>query len=53
MILRDDVEVNIHSSMISSILPDVKYYVNENTRSVIKTDKFIKKVGIEMNKYFN
>ena len=53
MFLKDDVEVNIHSSMISSILPDVKYYVKENTRSVIKTDKFIKKVGIEMNKYFN
>ena len=46
-------KLNIHSSMISSSLLDIKSYAKENTRAIIKTDKSIKKVGIDMNKYFN
>ena len=50
--LKNDAEMNIHSSMISFILPDIKYYVKENTKAIIKTDKSIKKVGIDMNQHF-
>ena len=50
--LKNDVEMNIHSSMISSILPDIKCYVKENTKAIIKTDKSIKKIGIDMNQHF-
>ena len=45
--------MNIHSSMISSILPNIKFYVKEKIRAIIKSDNSIKKVGIEMNQYFN
>ena len=36
--------MNIHPSMISSILPDIKSYVKENTRAML---------GIDMKQYFN
>ena len=45
--------MNTHSSMISLILPDIKYYVKENTRDMLKSDNFIKKVVIDMKQYFN
>ena len=45
--------MNTHSSMISLILPDIKYYVKENTRDMLKSDNFIKNVVIDMKQYFN
>ena len=45
--------MNTHSSMISLILPDIKYYVKENTRDMLKSDNFIKEVVIDMKQYFN
>jgi len=46
--LKDDMKLNIHSSMISSILPDIKSYIKKNTMAILKTDNSIKKVGIDM-----
>ena len=51
--LKDDVKLNIHSSVISSILPDRKSYMKENTMAILKTDNSIKKVGIDMKQFFN
>ena len=51
--LKNDMKMNTHSSMISLILPDIKYYVKENTRDMLKSDNFIKKVVIDMKQYFN